>query len=150
MKRRSGSRSVKPQRRRPAAPKRLGGTKSARPRNRDSSAASQESEAARLASELSAMGEILRLISNSPSDLGTVLQSVAEQAAHICQAQFVDIFLVENDNLRDVAWFGELKRTLAFPLDRFTVAGRSVCEMRPVSVDDLQNAGDEFAAGRPD
>src|SRR5215467_15030629 len=148
MRRRSGSGSVKPRRRRPAAPKRLGGTKSARPRNRVSSAASQESEAARLASELSAMGEILRLISNSSSDLGTVLRSVAEQAAHICQAQFVDIVLVENDNLRDVAWFGELKRTLVFPLDRSTVSGRSVCDMRPVSIDDMQNAGDEFARGR--
>ena len=94
------------------------------------------------------MREILRLISNSAGNVGTILKSVAEQAAHICQAQFVDILLVENDNLRDVAWFGELKRTLAFPLDRFTVAGRSVCEMRPVSVDDLQNAGDEFARGR--
>ena len=115
---------------------------------RSSSAASQESEAARLASELSAMREVLRLISNSGGNVGTVLQSVAEQAAHICQAQFVDIFLVENDSVRDVAWFGELKRTLVFPLDRFTVAGRSICEMRPVSVDDLQNAADEFARGR--
>ena len=148
MKRRSRAGSVKSRRRRPAAPKCPGGTNPARPRNRNSSAASQESEATRLASELSAMSEILRLISNSPSDLGTVLQSVAEQAAHLCQAQFVDIFLVENDNLRDVAWFGELKRTLAFPLDRSTVSGRSVCEMRPVSIDDLQNAGDEFARGR--
>src|SRR5215472_9896059 len=148
MRRRSGSGSVKPRRRRPAAPKRQGATKSPRPRNHDSSAASQETEAARLASELSATGEILRLISNSPSDLGTVLQSVAEQAAQICQAQFVDIFLVENDNLRDVAWFGELKRTIVFPLDRSTVAGRSVCEMRPVSIDDLQNAGDDLARGR--
>ena len=119
MRRRSGSGSVKPRRRRPAAPKRLGGTKS---RNHDSSAASQESEAARLASELSAMGEILRLISNSPSDLGAVLQSVAEQAAHICQAEYVAILLVENDELHDAAWFGELTRTPALPLDRSTVA----------------------------
>src|SRR6516164_2488768 len=117
-------------------------------RHGSSSVAGQETEVARLASELSAISEILRLISNSRSNVETVLKSVAQQAAHICQAQFVDIFLVENDNLRDVAWFGELKRTLAFPLDRFTVAGRSVCEMRPVSVDDLQNAGDEFARGR--
>jgi signal transduction histidine kinase len=94
------------------------------------------------------MREILRLISNSAGNVGTVLQSVAEQAAHICQTQFVNILLVENDHLRNVAWFGELKRTPAFPLDRFTVAGRSVCEMRPVSADDLQNAGDEFARGR--
>src|SRR6516165_6238233 len=136
---RAGGASVKTPRRKPATPQ-------ARPRR--SSPAGQESEAARLGSELSAMSEILRLISNSPSDLGTVLQSVAEQAAHICQAQFVDIFLVENDKLRDVAWFGELKRTLVFPLDRSSVSGRSVCEMRPVSIDDLQNAGDDLALGR--
>src|SRR5262249_24578919 len=29
-----------------------------------------------------------------------------------------------------------------------SVAGRSFCDMRSVSVDDLQNAGDEFARGR--
>jgi GAF domain-containing protein len=94
------------------------------------------------------MSEILRLISASPGNLGAVLQSVAEQAAHICQAQYVDIFIVENDDLRNLAWFGEIKRTLTFPLDRSSVSGRSVCDMRPVSVDDMQNAGDEFARGR--
>jgi adenylate cyclase len=94
------------------------------------------------------MSEILRLISNSPSDVTAVLQSVAEQAAQICRAQYVDIFIVENDNLRNVAWFGEIKRTLTFPLDRSSASGRSVCDMRPVSVDDVQNAGDEFARGR--
>ncbi len=94
------------------------------------------------------MGEILRLISDSPSNVTAVLQSVAEQAAQICQAQYVDIFIVENDNLRNLAWFGKIKRTLAFPLDRSSVSGRSVCDMRPVSVDDMQNAGDEFARGR--
>ena len=146
MKRRSRSGSVKSQRRKPAALKRSGGTKAARPRS--SSAAGQETEAARLASELSAMSEILRLISNSPSNVAAVLQSVAEQAAQICQAQYVDIFIVEDENLRDVAWFGELKRTLTFPLDRSSVAGRSIYDMRPVSIDDLQNAGDEFARGR--
>jgi len=94
------------------------------------------------------MREILRLISNSAGNVGTILQSVAEQAAHICQAQFGDIFLVEHYNLRSVAWFGELKRTPVLPLDRFTVSGRAAFEMRPVTVDDLQNAGDEFARGR--
>ena len=98
--------------------------------------------------EKAAISDVLRLVSTSWSNVGTVLQSVAERAAHICQAQYVDIFLVENAELRDVAWFGELKRTLAFPLDRSTVAGRSVCDMRSVSIDDLQNAGTEFARGR--
>src|SRR6266571_7418550 len=145
MRRRSRAGSAKPRRRKPAASKRASGTEAARS---PSSSARHESEAARLASELSAMSEILRLISASPGNLGAVLQSVAEQAAHICQAQYVDIFIVENDSLRNLAWFGEIKRTLAFPLDRSSVSGRSVCDMRPVSVDDLQNAGDEFARGR--
>jgi two-component system, NtrC family, sensor kinase len=144
MRRRSRARSVKPRRRKGAAPKRPSGTA----RLHTSFAASPESEAARLTSELSATSEILRLISNSPGDLETILRSVAEQAAHICQAQFVDIFLVENDDLHDVAWFGDLKRTLTIPLNRLSVAGRSVCDRQPISIDDLQNAGDEFARGR--
>src|SRR5262249_50613772 len=117
-------------------------------RHSSSSGAGQEAEAVRLARELSAMSEILRLISNSPSNVTAILQSVAVQAAQICQARYVDILIVENDSLRNLAWFGEIKRTLAFPLDRSSVAGRSVCDMRPISVDDLQNAGDEFARGR--
>jgi adenylate cyclase len=138
--------SVKSRRRTAATLKGRNRAQATRPRS--SSATSHESEAARLASELSAMSEILRLISNSPSDVTAVLQSVAEQAAQICRAQYVDIFIVENDNLRNVAWFGEIKRTLTFPLDRSSASGRSVCDMRPVSVDDVQNAGDEFARGR--
>src|SRR5215471_17114690 len=148
MRRRSrpGAASIKSRRRKAATLRGRNRAETTRPRS--SSAASQESEAARLASELSAMRGILRLISNSAGNVGTILQSVAEQAAHICQAQFGDIFLVENSNLRSVAWFGELKRTPVLPLDRFTVSGRAAFEMRPVTVDDLQNAGDEFARGR--
>jgi len=152
MRRRSttGAGSVKPRRCKPALKGHSGTTRPV-----TSSAANQESEVARLTRELNeareekaAISDVLRLVSTSWSNVGTVLQSVAERAAHICQAQYVDIFLVENAELRDVAWFGELKRTLAFPLDRSTVAGRSVCDMRSVSIDDLQNAGTEFARGR--
>jgi two-component system, NtrC family, sensor kinase len=95
-----------------------------------------------------ALSEVLSLIANSPSTVRAVLESVAEHAARICQAQFVDIFLVENNELRDVAWFGELKRTLTIPLGRSTVGGRSIHDMQPVHVDDLQSAGDEFPRGR--
>jgi class 3 adenylate cyclase/putative methionine-R-sulfoxide reductase with GAF domain len=145
MKRRSRrGASIKPQRRKAASLKRPGGATAARPRR----SSGQESEAARLASELSAMTEILRLISTSPGNVETVLWSLAEQAAQICQARYVDIFIVENDNLRKVAWFGEIERTLSFPLDRSSASGRSICDMRPVSVDDMQNAGDEFTSGQ--
>jgi signal transduction histidine kinase len=105
-------------------------------------------ELAEAREQQAAISDILRVISNSPNTVRPVLESVAERAAHICQAQFVDIFLVENNELRDAAWFGQIRRTLSLPLDRTTAGGRSVCDMRPVHVEDMQNAGDEFAHGR--
>ena len=90
-------------------------------RNRGVSIAGQETVIARLNRELdealeekTAISEVLRLVSTSSSNLATVLQSVAERAAHICQAQFADILLVENDNLRDVAWFASLSGRYRF------------------------------------
>ena len=97
-----------------------------------------------------AISEILRVISNSPSDVQPVLASVAEHAARICEAQYTDIFIVEDDVLRVVAGFGEIGRPVdePFPLDRSTIAGRTVVDMQPVHVADVQDAGNEFALGR--
>ena len=95
-----------------------------------------------------AIGEILRVISNSPSDVQPVLDSVAEHAARICEAEIVDIFLVENDMLRDAASFGDLGRPPVMKLDRSTVSGRSVCDLQPVHIADLHSASEEFALGR--
>ena len=97
-----------------------------------------------------AISEILRVISNSPSDVQPVLASVAEHAARICEAQFADIFIVEDDVLRLVAGFGEIGRPVdePFPLDRSTIAGRTVVDMQPVHVVDVEDAGNEFALGR--
>jgi signal transduction histidine kinase len=155
MQRRSiaGSKTEKVRRHKKATPKHSRPAK-APPRGRPLTT-DQETQIARLIRERdealeqkTAVSEILRLISNSPNTVRPVLESVAERAAHICQAQFVDIFLVENDELRDAAWVGQIRRTLSMPLDRTTVGGRSVCDMRPVHVEDVQNAGDEFARGR--
>ncbi len=95
-----------------------------------------------------AIGEILRVIATSPSDIQPVLNSVAEHAARICEARFVDVFLVEGDTLRNAAWFGEIARVPTIPLDHSNVSGRSIYDLKPVHVIDLQNAGDEFSAGR--
>ena len=96
-----------------------------------------------------AISEILRVISDSPNDVRPVLNAVAEHAARICEARFVDIIIVENNVLRVAAMFGELGRPRELvPLDRSTVMGRSICDMQPVHVIDLQNAGDEFPLGR--
>jgi signal transduction histidine kinase len=97
-----------------------------------------------------AIGEILRVISNSPDDVQPVLDSVAENAARICEAQYSDIFIVENDVLRVAAGFGEIGRPSdePFPLDRSTIVGRAVIDMQPIHVTDVQQAGDDFARGR--
>jgi signal transduction histidine kinase/HAMP domain-containing protein len=98
-----------------------------------------------------AISEILRVISNSPSDVEPVLASVAEHAARICEAPFVDIVLVEDGVGRIRASFGEVGRMLSsepIPLDRESAAGRSICDMQPVHVHDQQNAGQEFPRGR--
>ena len=46
-----------------------------------------------------AIGDVLRVISNSPGDVQPVFASVAEHAARICEAQIVDILTVEDDKL---------------------------------------------------
>ena len=76
-----------------------------------------------------AISGILRVISNSPDDVQPVLNSVAEHAARICEAQYTEIFIVDGDALRIVAGFGEVGRPVdePFPLDRSTIAGRWEC-----------------------
>src|SRR6516162_3325445 len=97
-----------------------------------------------------AISEILRVISNSPDDVRPVLNSVAEHAARICEAQYADIFIVEGDVLRVVAGFGEIGGPVdePFPLDRSTIAGRTVVDMQPIHVVDVQQAGNEFPLGQ--
>jgi signal transduction histidine kinase len=98
-----------------------------------------------------AISEILQVISNSPSDVQPVLDSVAAHAARICEAQVVDVILAEDNMLRVSASVGELERhgtEQLVPLNRETVMGRSICDKRLVHLNNPQNAPDEFALGR--
>ena len=96
-----------------------------------------------------AISEILRVISNSPSDVQPVLNSVAEHAARICEAQIVDIIIAERNVIRVGATFGDLGRPIGeVQLDRSTVMGRSICDRRSIHIADLQNADGDFALGR--
>jgi len=110
--------------------------------------AQAQRELAEAREQQTAISDILRVISNSPGDVQPALHSVAEHAARICEAQIVDIIIVENNEMHVDASFGELTRPVSMPLDRSTVSGRSICDLQPVHVADLQNASDEFARGR--
>src|SRR5690242_12037057 len=86
-----------------------------------------------------AISEILRVISNSPSDAQPVLASVAEHAARPRNAHGVDVILVEDGAGHLRASVGEVGRMLSsepIPLDRESAAGRSICDMQPVHVHD--------------
>ena len=158
MKRRSrtGGEPVKTRRRKAATLKRRNAPKAVRLGG--SSAGTHQTEIARIIRERdealeqqTAISDILRVISNSPSDVQPVLDLVAEHAAHICEANVVEIAIVDNEVFRLVASFGEAKRLSSgesVPLDRSTVTGRAICDLQPVQVADLQNAGDEFPLGR--
>ena len=91
----------------------------------------------------------IQVISGSPTDVQPVLQAVAERAAKICDAQFVDIILREGETIRGVAVFGDLGGPTGqpMPLDRSTVMGRSIIDRVPVQVEDLQQAQHEYPRG---
>jgi two-component system, NtrC family, sensor kinase len=157
MRRRSktGREPVKARRRKAVTLKRRNAPKAVR---RRSTAGTHQTEIARIIRERdealeqqTAISDILRVISNSPSDVQPVLDSLAEHAAHICEANVVEIAIVDNEVFRLVASFGEAKRLSSgesVPLDRSTVTGRAICDLQPVQVADLKNAGDEFPLGR--
>jgi GAF domain-containing protein/signal transduction histidine kinase len=98
-----------------------------------------------------AISDILRAMSSSPGDVNPVFASVAEHAARICEAQIVDVLIVEGDTLHYAAEFGEFGRILrgeTAPLNRDSVMGRSICDKQPVHVVDLQSADHDFPLGR--
>ena len=97
-----------------------------------------------------ALGEILRVIAASPSDLTPALDAIAHSAARFGAAENVTVMIVEEDGLlHPRANFGPLTvGTAPFAPDRTTVTGRSIVEARTIQVPDLQAAADEFPAGR--
>src|SRR5262245_48893596 len=99
-----------------------------------------------------ATAEILRVISSSPTDVGPVLERMAESAARFCQAQDVSIWRVEGDRVQLVAHHGPIA---SFPIGRDIsltpggVAARTILERRPVHVADLQAEDEKFPEAAP-
>src|SRR5215469_2054277 len=53
-----------------------------------------------------ATSEVLRVISSSRGELKPVFDAILENAVHICEAKFGNLFLYENNSFRAVALFG--------------------------------------------
>jgi HAMP domain-containing protein len=81
-----------------------------------------------------AISEILRVISASPTDVQPVLEAVAERAAHLCAAPFARILLVEGEQLVPAADYsmdeegGPPVPVNPVPLKRTSVTGRAALD----------------------
>ena len=108
-----------------------------------------QQEVARLRQELAdglareaTTGEILRVISNSPTDLQPVLDALAENVTRLSDASATIIYRLDGDDLV-VAAYTSAESVPMFamgerrPVSRAWVTGRAVIERRTIHVDDL-------------
>ena len=87
-----------------------------------------------------ATSEILRVIANSPTDLQQVLDTVAENAARLCDATDAVIHRVDGDTLRPVANYGPLPGRGGrefIPIVRDHIPARAIIDRRTLHIDDL-------------
>ncbi len=86
-----------------------------------------------------ATAEILRVISESPTDVQPVLDAVAERALELCGAAQSVIALVDGSNIRFVSGYGNTANAVgeAVLLDRGLVIGRAIMDRTLIHVDDL-------------
>jgi transcriptional regulator with GAF, ATPase, and Fis domain len=98
-----------------------------------------------------ATSEVLRIISNSPTEIQPVLDAVGENAARLCDANNAVIFRLEGGLLRLVASYGGIPTTShareGIPANRDTVIGRAACERRTIHVHDLAAKDSEYPVG---
>jgi two-component system, NtrC family, sensor kinase len=99
-----------------------------------------------------ATSEILRVIAGSPTDLQPVMDTIAESATRLCDANDAQIRLIDGNILR-------LVTTQVFPVDdtrvrlfgvaeirRDLVAGRAILDRQTLHIHDLAAAATEFPA----
>jgi signal transduction histidine kinase/HAMP domain-containing protein len=101
-----------------------------------------------------AISEILRVISSSPTDVTPVLRAVAERAAHLCQTPFARVFLIDGDVLRPRADLFPAdapgKAPGPVPLSRTSMVGRATLDRATIHVEDVLPLLDtEFRDARP-
>ncbi len=84
-----------------------------------------------------ATSEILRVIASSPTDIQPVLDTVAENAARLCDSSDAQIFRVEGDILRQVAMFGPMPAVNEFSMTRGTPTGRAIIDRQTIHVIDV-------------
>jgi two-component system, NtrC family, sensor kinase len=83
-------------------------------------------------------GEILGVIASSPTDIQPVLETMAQSAARLCDAQDAVIYRLAGDVLQRVAIYGSIPiRSTPLRLTRGTVSGRAVVDRQTIHIHDI-------------
>jgi two-component system, NtrC family, sensor kinase len=93
-----------------------------------------------------ATSEILRVISSSPTDLGPVMDAVAENAARLCDASDAQILRADGETITLVASYGSLPTISREPrpISRRLVGGRAIIDRVTLHIPDVTLVQDEF------
>jgi signal transduction histidine kinase len=98
-----------------------------------------------------AISEILRVISSSPTDVRPVLDAIAERAVQLCDASAASIYLTEGDKLRQVVSQGLLAEQVShvamLPINRDSTTGRAIVDRQTVHVHDMFSEAAEYPLG---
>jgi GAF domain-containing protein/anti-sigma regulatory factor (Ser/Thr protein kinase) len=90
-----------------------------------------------------AIGDILRVISASPTDIQPVLEAIAESASKVAGAEDVSVFIVHGDQGVSSSHRGPIEMPSSIAIDATSVTGRAILERRLVHVADVR-ATDEY------
>src|SRR5436309_5230143 len=124
-------------------PKKLKSKKKALTSTAPSSRLARENKALKLElaearEQQTATSEMLRVIASSPTNLQPVLDSVAENAARLCEANDAVIFRIDGDVLQLVAKYGPMPVAEMWrPIVRGSPGGRAVIDRQTIHVHDI-------------
>ena len=91
-----------------------------------------------------ATSDILRMIARAPADLQSVLDTIAERAAKLCDATDASIFRVDGNVLRIAAHFGPIPMACSGEARRYrswhAPSGRAIIDRQTIHVHDLASS----------
>jgi GAF domain-containing protein/anti-sigma regulatory factor (Ser/Thr protein kinase) len=96
-----------------------------------------------------ATGRILRAIATAPTELQAVMDTIAENAARLCEADDVLVRQTDGVTYTTVSHFGSLPHSGdEVPVDIGSGPGRAIVERRTVHIHDVQEAVSEFPGAK--
>ena len=95
-----------------------------------------------------AIGDVLRVITSSPTDVQPVLEAIAEHAARLCDAAAASMYITDGDVLRHLALRGPslegIENVDSVPINRDSVSGRALLDRVLISVPDMLAEAREY------